>query len=327
MPRRTRTQIAPEVRSQIVEEARAYPQATAKSIAALVKSQLREKNISKPVPKARAIQVIAKSARAEPGYTPNDPWNLGFISSDIPADATGDILAVWRLRLQQGRRLTIRQAKWVARLRSALPAAAPEALLVLSTLYERRERTVGRPQPLNTVDLDAELAFQVWKSPLHDWEYQQAVLTGAVPGHGPIGSEVMSLFDLQMYPILDEFFSCHARQFLREVGGDGVDQQPWWPQAESVMAFWLRVISTRVKKWELVDDLTPEELGADVWKEWQAMGQRLAELVIAKARELASGGRAVEIMSEKEGGYYSRQSWRPAELLKEIGYYEEGNRP
>ena len=34
---------------------------------------------------------------------------------------------------------------------------------------------------MNTEDLDAELAFQPWKTPLHKWEFEQAVQTNAVP--------------------------------------------------------------------------------------------------------------------------------------------------
>jgi hypothetical protein len=267
--------------------------------------------------------VFAKTARAKPGYILSDVWNLGVKGHDIPPDASGDLLAVWRLCIQLDRTLTIRQARWIARLRSALPDASPEALLIWSTFYDRRERTAERQgQLLNTADLDAELAFQVWKSRLHIWEYQQAVLTGTVRSHSPIGPQVDLLWR-PPDPIVMEFFLCNARQFLREAYGHDIDQQPWWPHAESVTALWLRHISARVPKWERVGYLSfDDRRRLPVWEEWLAMGRRLANLVIAKAMALQTGTEGASEVGTEEGDY-ALKPWRPAELLREFGYHEE----
>ena len=63
-----------------------------------------------PMPKIRAIQVIAKKARETTGPVFTDPWQLGIQLPEIPPDATGDLLAVWKLSRKLDKRFTIRQA-------------------------------------------------------------------------------------------------------------------------------------------------------------------------------------------------------------------------
>ena len=183
MTTRTRTNIDPLVKSYIEEEARADLKATARLIKGRVERRLRREGLDTPLPKERAIQVRAKEARNIPGPTLNDLWCLGIQISQIPSEAAGDLLAVWKVSLLSDRRFTIRQATWVARLRSALQGAPPDVLFNWSRLYEIRERIYQeKGLPMDTDDLDAELAFQVWKSRTHEWEYDQAVLTNTITG-------------------------------------------------------------------------------------------------------------------------------------------------
>ena len=356
MKSRSRTTIEPEVRWAIEGEARADLKATSRQIRGRVQRTLRLQGLDKPLPKDRAIQGIAKRARALPGPSSDDPWSLGVSPPDIPPEATADLLAVKKLTYSEEElftSFTIRQAKWVARLRSALPDAHPEFLLKWAMLYGVRERTAQeRKRPMDTADLDAELSFQPWKSALHAWEYDQAVITGAVK------TPTLAIMRLGV-PFL--YFLGYGRGFLREVGGEQIDQRSWWPHAESVMAYWLREISDKVKRWTGINMGSGGGLpGAQERQDWDDMGRHLAALVIeeakalerydsnrtvrdkhmARAREL-DRQRAALMMSGRYGeeeaaldaerdklaawglehlpkGYW--ETWKPVELLKAVGY-------
>lgn len=316
--KRTRTQVDPLVKDLIEEEARADRTATAVDIAGKVERRLRQARIEHPVPKLRAIQVIVKAAREIPGITPNDPWSLGVRMPQIPPDATGDLLALWKASLKLGQIFTVRQAMWAVRLRAALRQTTGEELLHWATLYSRRDieaEQQGRPLA-STRDLDAELAFQEWKSPLNRWEYDQGVQSGAIPGtlvQGHVATH--SYVQFPAWPSLFDYLLEEARGFLKHESED-IDQRPWWPYAESVMVFWLRRLASQVERWQRLqyfaggpEDWNDEEFAT--WEAWKDMGKRLAALVVAKAKEL-------EVVDEPGG--YEWQSWRPSEILDEIGY-------
>ena len=97
------------------------------------------------------------------------------------------------------------------------------------------------------------------------------------------------------------------------------------------MVFWLTRISANDREWESIEglygsDLFPEtwnledldeESKEDLWSDirrwsdtWDDMGLRLAEMVIGKSEDLESGGQ-------------DEQTWKPTELLQDIGYEEE----
>jgi hypothetical protein len=270
----------------------------------------------------------------------DDPWNLGIHHPDIPPDATGDLLAVLKLSVALGRKFTVRQAIWASKLRSALQGEPPGLLLLWSTLYERRDRTVARAgRELDTTVLDAELSHQVWKSSLHEWEYDQAVLTGAIPSHLPVTKlviktspdteqiikmrpdtgQIIKMSELQSYPLLSTSgLMGEARRFLREAGGEQTDQASWWPHAQSVMALWLRLATETVLGWHGAYSISPKELDPQTEEGWEAMARRLAELVVEKARELEAGGFAEQAIYSEERGY-RWEPWKPTALLQEFG--------
>ena len=182
---------------------------------------------------------------------------------------------------------------------------------------------------MDTGDLDAELAFQVWKSRSHEWEYDQAVLTGTVPSElrDPIYKQSLLLGSSSFTP----FFLEQAREFLKGVAGEDIENVSRGLHAESVMVFWLTRISANLPKWESIEGLYKSDLFPEEWHlsdldddgkeelrdeirylsdDWDDMGMRLAEMVINKAKDLDSGGQ-------------DEQTWKPTELLQDIGYEEE----
>ena len=110
-----------------------------------------------------------------------EPWSLGVSPPEIPHEATGDLLAVYKFCLAADWKFSIREARWVARLRSALPGGNPALLLEYAVLYSRRERAAQKSRrPVDTSDLDTEIAFQPWASDLNAWEFDQALQLKAV---------------------------------------------------------------------------------------------------------------------------------------------------
>ena len=313
--KRTRTEIDPLVRAFIEEEARADEKAKAKIIWGRVNRRLKQERLDFPLPKVRAIQVIAKNARAVPGPSLDDPWHLGLQLSQIQLEANGDLLAVWKLSNLLGLRFTIRQAIWVSKLRATLQGESPRHLLIWSRIYSRRESATVRGQLPDTRDLDAELAYRPWKSNLHQWEYDQAVLSGVIssPNTEPRNG-ILSVF-LSHYILEDEFIRL-AREFLK-VGSDYQDdEKSWWPHAESAMIYWLREVSRLDETWSPYlepdfETVEPEERQdwQDEWESardlWEDLGERLAEVIITKAKELDQG-------AIYQGG------WIPQDILEEV---------
>jgi len=86
--------------------------------------------------------------------------------------------------------------------------------------------------------------------------------------------------------------------------------------------------SLEMKRWELVGDIGDDEMGEQAlqqmktWEqaaqEWRATGLKLAELVVAKAMEIAAGGNA----RLTEGGGWDGKAWEPTAALQEAGYYD-----
>ncbi|MDP6494195.1 MAG: hypothetical protein QGI09_01975 [Dehalococcoidia bacterium] len=309
--RRTRTRIEPPVRQYIEQEARADRSATAGEIRARIQRRLRRNKLDLLLPKDRTIQVIAKRARGFTGPTPDDPWSLGVRDPEIRAEYTGGLLAMWRVSLIKGVPLTIRQARWASWLRPALPAASIEDLLRWASVYERYERSAEiEGQHLDTTNLDAELAFKSWKSPLNRWAYQQAVLTDQISESPRERYEAWQM---------EDFFLAEAQDFLEQAAGDHTVRPGWWEHAEAVVCFWLRRIRATTDRWAMLDQISPEELSKEVQREWQEMGVHLARLVIEKARALeeADAPNAGASISLVPAG---QPNWMPTEVLKEIGY-------
>ena len=269
----------------------------------------------------------------------DDPWSLGIDHPDISPDATGDLLAVLKLSSALSGRFTVRQAIWVSKLRSALQGEPPSRLLFWSTLYERRDRTAAHTgEGFDTTVLDAELSHQLWKSSLHEWEYDQAVLTGAIPRHLPVTKivihlspdteqiinipanteHIIKMAEGQSFPLQStSWLVGETIRFLREAGGE--QTAPWWPHAEYVMGLWLRRVVDVVLEWRGVYSVSPEGLDPQTEERWETMGRHLADLVVEKARELEGGGPA------KQGSYleepsYSSEPWKPTALLQEFGF-------
>ncbi|GEM_PF-5493504 len=150
-----------------------YPEEPANMIRARLKRRLDGKKYS--LPTERTVRNILARFGPLTGGELDNLWSLG-VSADyqIPLEANGDLLKIWKWCMVVGRKFTIREAKWAARLRNVVKF---ENLLFLASMYAIHERMRKDNQPLNTSKLDAFLTFDRSET----WIYQSMVALGKVP--------------------------------------------------------------------------------------------------------------------------------------------------
>lgn len=143
----------------------------AKEILAEAAKELRQQgNTRTRLPKLRKAQDIVKELRKKyEGRTDQEkskdyPWSLGSLTGmDLDSDAVPAILQVSKLWLLEGKRLTRREANWVARLCKIIPNS--EDLGRYATRYAKRERraeTLWKSSPY-TYDIDDQLTMGQWE--------------------------------------------------------------------------------------------------------------------------------------------------------------------
>jgi hypothetical protein len=127
--------------------------------------------------------------------------------------------------------------------------------------------------------------------------------------------KVVNHYELHVHGIMTSGLSDEAREFLRTTGGMEIDHEPWWPQAESIMTFWLRYIRSNTERWSKIGYSSPPDVDKD---DWEKLGTRLAELIIEKAKRVSTNPWERDLQGGSMG--ISRPtSWRPLEVLESLG--------
>lgn len=128
-------------------------------------AQQSKRLVSVTLPSLRGVQAILTKARPEIEKVRevDQPWSLGASEQhEIPPEASSDLLEVWKIRLATGHLFSIREAKWVARLRDVVQDKV--VLGFWAELYALREQTCDilliAPE---TSDLDASLVMTAWE--------------------------------------------------------------------------------------------------------------------------------------------------------------------
>lgn len=132
---------------------------------------------------------LTKQRKTDDARTPESkkldkPWSIGSsIEHDIPPEATADLLDVWKYCLAISHTFTIREAKWVVHIRTALQTSQNvyqyrgALLFGYANEYAIRERIseiLG--SPMDTRDIDGNLCFQE-----HDWDWIVFRALGMIP--------------------------------------------------------------------------------------------------------------------------------------------------
>lgn len=247
------------------------------------------------LPTERTVRnILARSGSLKQEDVDN-PWSLGASASyNIPLEASNDLLKIWKWCIIAGRKFTIREAKWVARLRNIVRF---ESLLFFASMYAIQER-MNRDGAFNTSNLDAWLSFERSEA----WMYQ--ILVASAKIEGIFGGDK-----------LEEFYGNTWLDWIGEPGKSSEGflnispkhVQTLSREADMVYAFWLRLLS-RGSGWHGLSDEQKNSLAQRLYNE-VATKERMIRKALSSDRtfwEILSGDRGYIVLPSRE-------------LLKEAG--------
>ena len=249
--------ISSRVRRLITRVAQDHPRLYAKEVLENVRPQLdkwRERQ-----PGLSAAQKIMTSARKV--KDPRDqPWNLALgFRFGVPAEATADLLAIWKGSIIGGTVFTVRQAIWAARLRGAISETSEAGhiwqLYYWASNYAADERGAeALEEEFDTTHLDWNLAFKTPDGGI-DWAmaYWAAKLGIAVmPDHlfvlrAPVEKgEVDDALTLAADTVMDSEEVWGIREMIRS---SPTLPEPWPAGREDYLVLIVRnIINTR--RWQ-----------------------------------------------------------------------------
>ena len=228
---------------------------------------------------------------------PDDEWSLGLSEKfGLPPESGSDLLEVWRWCLAIGRTFTVREARWVARLRRILDTRQLYRVYELANRYALRERACeALDVPSRTTDLDIEIA-------LEPWERQVVVSTARVKGL-PSTTVVADMETAGMDPSAERLPSgwSAATTVERELQAFPRHLSDLPEDADRVYAYWLVYLS-KGPEWQYMSQTHQGNFA-----------QRLQEAVAARSLEPGDA-------SMVPGTGHPFWGWRPTELLAEVGY-------
>lgn len=303
--------ISDRARLLIVEAALENPEESRRDAVRRAKRKLAEEGEKAPQDQTTEKEItnwrkndrILKEARREtPSRSParlsvfhdlDDPWSLGSLMTfNLPVDALGDLLEVWKLCLPSGWTMTIRHARWVALLRSTMPPIdgqwLPEQqLLVLYSwacqyaLRERASEALGITN--DTRDLDAALVAA------SEWEWQTAMAVGAMQRRSredtpeqlrgkedaiELGSRRPgSIFGALPHEVVETELGGlkgWVREKTRIPGGWSPQMIPPTPEESKVYAYWLRYLS-KGPNWDAIPFERHNQIAVRLREEVQAV--------------------------------------------------------
>jgi len=172
-----------ETRIRIAELDIEHPDWTADRIREEVDKEIRSKVLGKG-PGLSAVQKeltsLHRKRKTSEGLDEGleAPWGIAASAKyGVPIEANEDLLSIWKLCIVVGRKFTIREAQWVARLRGVVPF---DFLLRTAIQYSIRDQACSELglEQVDTADLDAHLAFVFLRNEF--WAYLTAFHTGAI---------------------------------------------------------------------------------------------------------------------------------------------------
>lgn len=172
-----------EVRDMVVrawrEIKRRGEEPRAKEVRAEVARELKEQGRSDhQLPQLRTVQDILQKARqrfSEDEKALDEPWCMGSLERyPLPPDALPAVLRVWKLTLTFYKPLTIREAKWVARLHSVSPDDTQSLVMWAGVYAEQEASSTALNQPSDSSALDASLVMDLWEWATVAWIRGQA---------------------------------------------------------------------------------------------------------------------------------------------------------
>lgn len=218
-----------------------YPEVSSKVI--LDKLGVRFTGKKYSLPTDRTVRNILARAGSPKKETIDRTWSLGASAKyNIPSEASSDLLKIWKWCILVGREFTIREAKWVARLKNIVKS---ENLLFVAGMYALQERMCKDVNDFNSSALDAWLVFF---DRTEMWVYQSLQTSGIIPG----------IFSREK---AEEFYGNVWLDWIGEPGKsvEGILRitpkhiQELSKEADMIYALWLRLLS-QGPGWNILSD-------------------------------------------------------------------------
>lgn len=228
-----------------------------------------------------------------------EPWdNSAMARYSISPEALPEIMRVWKHRLNWFNVFSIRQAMWVARLYRLIPDDLV-GLAHWSELYATTECAVNLAGgKLNTEVFDAALT-------MGPWELLTALWTGAIQI-----SESIAGFPLCELVALSKDREVDLREELDGVTKLWLDFLRKGPECSEPATREPEGLSRRLRLWVLKHPWTEDE----TWLTWFEYEEGLSAEQFISHR---LNGRSEVVLN---GFVESNPSFRPSELLREVGY-------
>lgn len=156
--------ISPTVKRTITEEALRERNKPRRALVAELRDRI--ERMGEPVPADETIEKLISWARRHEPSPEDAPWSLGACAKiGIPLGSIPAVLRVWKHHLAcSSRALTIREAKWVARLQAALPDKSTADVNFLAMCYALREQSCeALGETFGTSSFDAILLMSRWE--------------------------------------------------------------------------------------------------------------------------------------------------------------------
>ncbi|MBF8266153.1 MAG: hypothetical protein HW384_2017 [Dehalococcoidia bacterium] len=274
-----------------------------KVLASLKQNHKNDNNCRLPGKRAIEIQLKAIKDAAnrikKEKLDPDCPWSLGVSQeAGIPPEATTELLRIWWWTVIVGYPLTVREARWLYRLRGLSPAGSE---LNDARLYGDREwvaEVMGKP--IYTSDLDAHiLASRLENTRVDSWVLNTAVATGNLHEDNRNTSMMEgSPSSRGHFGFITAPEQAVETRLWVEGGPRPAKRNPLSYTASCVYSLWLRKVSST--------------------SIWRTLLVRQQAEIMERLRELVKE----ETRNDKSVGFYGETQtdlWKPNEILKKFG--------
>ncbi|MFC2027070.1 hypothetical protein ACFLU3_00125 [Chloroflexota bacterium] len=332
MPKRGST-ISPKVKKTITHEALASKEMPRKALA--VKLGKLIKDMGEPVPKEETIKKIISSVRNNAKFAEDKPWSLGALQNyPLPPEALPSVLKVWKYCLADAGPvpvdenaegvpdfLTIREAKWVARLYTLIPNDT-EDLLMWANHYAIEERgNEAWDLDYDSRVIDVSLVSNIWERATITWTRNDDLQQSAPPVIGPHSPEIYfenGISDLlaknaENHLITKVWAYCHeSTEEKKSDGGlEPITSLEITDEAGWVYAHWLKYLG-KGPRWH---DLTVEDARNIIRRLRKWIEEHPLNSVDAHTHPVFD-----ELISADTERLAKIPEFAPWDLLREVGY-------
>ncbi|MFC1902669.1 hypothetical protein ACFLX4_01185 [Chloroflexota bacterium] len=236
----------------------------------LLATELRERiEHNAKIPSIPEINTIAKIISAARHKVPRneDPWSVGAsILHNIPDEANSDLIKIWKWCIVIGRTFNVREAKWAAKLRGAVPFSS---LLYVAAYYALEEQVAEAfGKPLDTTSLDLYMLCFPDDSVIKNKIQFDARRLGLIPSRGapPLSGEERPKVVDRLNPDLLRMDDPISKVIERLTGVYNPHVEELSDDGDALYAMWLKKLS-QGQNWEQLSGDSHDEMAMRLFRE------------------------------------------------------------